>query len=77
MAPKSIDLLQNVNSPSHQDFRADWQTQTSTPAGKKQSSMSSHQTDSAHVARALSIMAGKRAGRGAPGTSLLSTAPQE
>lgn len=77
MAPKSIDQLQNMNSPSHQDFRAEWQTQSSSPAGKKQSSVSSHQTDSAHAARALSVMAGKRAGRGATGTSLLSMAPQE
>ena len=45
VASKSIDQLQNMNSPSRQDFSTDWQTQSSSPAGEKQPSVSSHQTD--------------------------------
>ena len=48
VASKSMDQRQNVNSPSRQDFSADRQTQSSSPAGEKQSSVSSHRTDCPH-----------------------------
>lgn len=77
VASKSIDQLQNKNSPSRQDFSTDWQTQSSSPAGEKQSSVSSHRTDCPQGMGTGHH--GWEAGRegGPQGLGLLSTAPQE